>query len=501
MIEKQKYAVSTLFGIMILFSIQPLLQGSSLMNKTNGGDQEMLSLDTMPYQSVFDPHAFFAIYVDDNAPQGWYDKTHVCTIQEGIDVAAPGHIVYVYPGIYQEEAPLSFKGKAITVQSIEGPDHTIITPPKNQNYIIKFDTDEQRTSVFKGFTIQGNETMKKSCGIYCEGSSPTLYGNVIEYVQKGILIKNGSPLIEKNLIRNNNAIQAYDIFDGYGGGICIKSNHDGDFSPAIVWNTIENNSAEYCGGGIYIKPFGGKSEILISHTILQNNTADINGGGMHIAYVSRKLDNEQHLTLEFVNSVLYNNIAKNNGGGAYITTDYENNLTFSDSTITENIAGTMESDTDNEGGGIYIKTSEPPPGYSLPTMTLKNTILYFNHIGYGIGDELGYNNAIIHIIYSDIRGFTLNPDQQYISYGQWGYIYWGSGVIDDDPCFINSTQKGYHLSQNSPCINAGNNALIPNDILDLDHDRNISEPIPYDIDYDPRMIDIIVDIGADECYT
>jgi len=30
------------------------------------------------------------IYVDDDAPPGWYDYTHVATIQEGIDHAASG---------------------------------------------------------------------------------------------------------------------------------------------------------------------------------------------------------------------------------------------------------------------------------------------------------------------------------------------------------------------------------------------------------------------------
>jgi len=42
------------------------------------------------------------IYVDDDAPSGWYDATHVRTIQEGVDNATEGDTVYVYTGSYAE---------------------------------------------------------------------------------------------------------------------------------------------------------------------------------------------------------------------------------------------------------------------------------------------------------------------------------------------------------------------------------------------------------------
>ena len=42
------------------------------------------------------------IYVDDDADPGWYDATHVRTIQEGIDNATAGDTVFVYGGTYYE---------------------------------------------------------------------------------------------------------------------------------------------------------------------------------------------------------------------------------------------------------------------------------------------------------------------------------------------------------------------------------------------------------------
>ena len=40
------------------------------------------------------------IYVDDNAPSGWYDATHVHTIQEAVLNASGYDTIYVYNGIY-----------------------------------------------------------------------------------------------------------------------------------------------------------------------------------------------------------------------------------------------------------------------------------------------------------------------------------------------------------------------------------------------------------------
>ena len=83
----------------------------------------------------------------------------------------------------------------------------------------------------------------------------------------------------------------------------------------------------------------------------------------------------------------------------------------------------------------------------------------------------------------------------------------GGGNIRDDPMFISDE---YHLGHWSPCIDAGNNNLVPADTQDLDNDGNVTEPTPLDLKGQARFYDDpctddtgfgtapIVDIGAFE---
>jgi hypothetical protein len=91
-------------------------------------------------------------------------------IQEGVDAAANGDIVLVWPGIYNLDYPLNFMGKAITVKSADKP--AILT---NQYGIgVEFSFGEDPNSVLANFIITGCDA-----GIYIIGDmsyscSPTI---------------------------------------------------------------------------------------------------------------------------------------------------------------------------------------------------------------------------------------------------------------------------------------------------------------------------------------
>jgi len=63
-----------------------------------------------------------------------------------------------------------------------------------------------------------------------------------------------------------------------------------------------------------------------------------------------------------------------------------------------------------------------------------------------------------------------------------------TGTLDDN----------FRLDLASPCRNAGNNSALPADTADLDKDGDVNEPIPFDIEGKPRILNGVVDLGAFE---
>jgi parallel beta-helix repeat protein len=149
----------------------------------------------------------------------WY-----MSIQDAIDDANDGDVIEVCKDIYYEN--IDFKGKAITVRSIEPGDwdvvvETIIDGGEAGN-VVKFSSVEDANSVLKGFTVRNGEN-----GIYCDGTSPVISNCIIQDNDiRGIDCKGGSPEIKNNWIHGNS----------YGIGLAFGSN------PVITNNTIVSNS-------------------------------------------------------------------------------------------------------------------------------------------------------------------------------------------------------------------------------------------------------------------
>ena len=129
---------------------------------------------------------------------------------------------------------------------------------------------------------------------------------------------------------------------------------------------------------------------------------------------------------------------------------------------------TISNNSANYGGGI--------DGGNLSSPTVVNSILWGNIAGYGTNEIcLSGDHGSIDITYSDIQGGWE---------GEWN--------IDADPLFVDDTSedislRNYHLTADSPCIDAGTNEYLVDDV-------NI---VPeYDIDGDTR--DSYPDIGSDE---
>ena len=150
------------------------------------------------------------------------------TIQEAIEEAEDADILLVAAGTYMEN--IDFLGKAITVESVDGPAQTTIdgsdlTLGEDMGAVVSFVDGEDSDSVLTGFTITGGG------------------GNEIDLVSGGT--------------------------GNYGGGVFI----DGA-SPTISNNIIQENDAGDCGGGMRIN----ESESLVMNTIIRENTSGAGDG-------------------------------------------------------------------------------------------------------------------------------------------------------------------------------------------------------------------------------
>ena len=276
------------------------------------------------------------------------------TIQAGIDVAVQGDIVLVQPGTYIEN--INYNGKNITVGSLfyttqdtSYISQTVIDGNQNGS-VVTFESGEDSTAILCGFTITNGTGTYASFipgdgflggGIYCNSSTPTLYGLIIE---------------------NNNISGTYCS----GGGLAFLNNADVYLSNSI----IINNSCNGSGGGVYCE----FSDPSIENTEILSNTALYSGGGMSFEHSSPQ--------------IYYSNISDNNlteyttSGGGILFNSCPNPI-ISNTVITRNIAIGQNAAW---GGGIYCDDSGP---------TIINTTLSENISNSGGGAFFNDSNPTI----------------------------------------------------------------------------------------------------------
>ena len=211
----------------------------------------------------------------------------------------------------------------------------------------------------------------------------------------------------------------------------------GESPSSILENlTIKNGNPfdddQAYGGGIYCY----NSSPTIHNCVIKNNRAGYHGGGIYCYNSSPSIKN----------CIITNNTAYY-GGGVYCR--YNSSPVIQNCTIIDNTA--YQYYNFKMGGGLYCYPDRS-------RLYLENNIVWGN-----FPDQV---SGIIYISYSNVQG---------------GYS--GTGNISLNPLL---SPDGYHLLEDSPCINRGDPDYIP-DVNEID------------IEGDARVIGRI-DIGADEFY-
>ena len=231
-----------------------------------------------------------------------------------------------------------------------------------------------------------------------------------------------SIMIDGFTIKNGNATN--------GGGINCTNSAATVANCKIVSNTASSGAGIYCHN----------SAIDIRNNVIQANSGTI-GGGMFIGYSNGNATN---------NIITNNTVTGANGGGIQCSSSM--------TAITNNTIAYNQSST--RGGGISCNSH---------IGSIMNNIVAFNSTGiYRIsGTSTLRNNCVYNPSGANYTGISAGVED-----------------ISLDPLFKDSMNQDYHLSDNSPCINAGYNDAVVTGWRDMDGQY--------------RIIAFRVDIGADE---
>jgi len=399
------------------------------------------TVDTAGNQAVDTNSGGCCSFTTTGASDDIYVPSQYPTIQDGINHAWPGSVVWVADGIYTGDGnrDIDFTGKALTLKSENGPENCIIDCEGNMDEPHRgfyFKNNEDINSVLDGFTITN-------------GFGPSDYWDGFYYTAAGggIFCYYSSPTIKDCIITNNRTSNSPESASGIGGGICFESS-----SPIIVNCKItDNTSGNAPGGGI----FGQDANAFIINCEISGNSSG-HGCGICIEQGSPVIDGciisnntssvGAHGSLYFgwgtsptiTNCLITGNTAYPGGICCWSGGD---NAIINNCTIVGNTPVEL-------GGAIY---------WNGGTSTVTNCIFRDNHeSGLTGGVREIYENLTVS--YTNIQDNGTPADGNYIA---------GEGNIDSDPCFVTGPSGDYYLSQistgqasDSPCVDAGSDTSV-----------------------------------------
>lgn len=343
-------------------------------------------------------------------------------VQAGVDAAAGGDTVLVYPGTYTSagDRDITFYDKNIVLRGRDGAGTTVLqnTAGGGHRLFYLFNGGQDTTCIVDGLTLRGGDIADIGGGaIHIDGT-----GNVT------------APKFINLVIENNY---------GYHGGGAYVNCSAGAATPVFRNCQFLSNLANQNGGGIYCGMNG--TPLVADCTFINNETAFGMGGGMHCnlnspATVTRCwFEGNGAATFGggfsvwrssavITNSTFLNNTAAGSGGA--INCWSFASAQFSGVTMVENSA-------QGEGGSIYVQGGATP--------TFDDCIIAFT---------------------KQVRGAAVacdgtgDPTFQYCCvFGNFGgdaLCGTATDIINEDPLFCDVTIDDLTVAANSPCLPAGN---------------------------------------------
>ena len=428
------------------------------------------------------------------------------TIQAAIAAASPGDTVRVAPGVYAEA--IDFLGKAITVESLAGPQTTMIDGELEPGRYVVTISGVESIARLRGFTVTGgfaagtgNNFTGPGGGLLINESTAEL-DNLVVTGNQGVI--GGGLLIDDSAVTITE-VEFSDNFALFGGAIRVEGGN-----LDISGSSFSANQAQTDGGAMSVF---WANQIDITDTVFEGNAA--HGIGAALAIFNTVLTGTD---LRFFNNgeatpsghppgtgvnyaplvagaIYTSNVAghldrvRMQGNAAFRGAAYyaagNSNLVLSNALIEGNQAGT---------GVVFINGSSP---------VLINTTLVDND-GFGIFTTFGAQPLLANSIvsgHSSIAAQEIGGNGQVnvefsLINGSFNSVVPGEGLILDEPPMLDPAADFAPLP-GSPVIDAGNNLLLPESVeLDLlGNPRFVDDPDAPDTGVGSGAI---VDMGAVE---
>ncbi|MEZ6194737.1 MAG: DUF1565 domain-containing protein [Planctomycetota bacterium] len=397
------------------------------------------------------------------------------TIQRGIDVSQAGDIVLVAPGTYLEN--INFKGKAVIVRGAQGAAVTIIDGGLVDCCVLMVSGEGTATKL-DGFTLQNGK------GLNAPANQMTLPFTQSNSRGGGIHMEFASARIERCVIRNCQGGRDTSTISGQhasGGAMQILGG-----VPLVTDCVFEQNLGGLGASDPAVAGDGGPGAVFLR----QSSAAFVNcifrdnqggGGGFGQSGGRGGAGGVSCYSIPCAPGV---SISPN--APAFVGCFFHDN--------TGGAGGPGDPTLGGDGGAGALQALASAP-------VLYNETIVRNHGGMGDTVNFGANGvggvqsldacavvALTSCILRDNLGPTgslsnRNGVVTLASCNSQG-IQLANGNIDADPKFRDAANDDFRLRADSPCIDAGLDA--------------IAGIVPTDFEFEPRLIGRHVEIGADE---
>ena len=460
-------------------------------------------------------------YVDDSSVS-WGDGTLALpfdSIGQAVDYAIGGNTVVVLDGTYSGSAnhDVSFGGRDLVVRSQNGFANCVIDLG-GVGRAFHLTGGETQAARIEGFTIQNGHLDTGGAAILCENASPLIVDCWLRDLSTGFT--GGAIRFTGSLGSGTTGARVLsctftDITSFRGGGIasthssgklriedCQFTANHGSQGSAMYLNAvggetlvrgadIRGNVSSY-GGAIYQS--GG--DLAVTESIVAENDGNF-GGGIHV---------ENGDSFRMSHTILAANRAINSQGGGLALLDFNDSMVvrIHDCLIFANTSNTIGGgmvlrDADNmritncsfflnesgQGGGLHISGNG--------THLVRNSLFWENHAT-TTGPQILVTEATTDVDYCNLQGGSNG-----IATAFGGTLIYSThnssvypGFVDPDGADNDITtweDNDVRLGPTSAARDAGDNSAVEADVLDLDGDGNTSEPVPFDLNGNPRFVD------------